>query len=530
MTIIKSLVIHLSKGKSQRYISDKTGMSRNTVAGYVKRLARSGLDWKQLSGLSEAELAVFAGSEALESVCDSRYEQLRGLFDYLQVELTREGVTRQLLWQEYRAKEANGYEYSQFCAHLAAHTSRKTVTMQLEGIHSCRVEADFAGYKPEILDPETGEIREYPLLVVSFRGSTYTWAEVLANQETGTILAALARCFAYFGGAPAELVTDNLRQIVKKADRYEPEFGEAAEQFAGHYGLELIAARVRKPKDKPVVENGVYQCSLKLVGPLRNVTFRSLEEINAAYAKQLEVLNSAPMQRKSSTRREQFLAMESSKLLALPAEPFKICYRRELKVGRNYHVAFGKRGQYHSYSVPHLLCGKTLAVVYDDRRVQIYQGLTCVAAHPRKYTTSYSTLDEHMPKEHQAQKRGWSPEYFLGQAEKTGPMLKIFIQKALESKLRVEHSFTKCRGILSLNEKYTPERLEKAASMLLEKGKISYGALHRLLKNRWDLRINEPVIEPCIPRNHGNIRGKEQMFLFGNNNNNNDHETEKHTL
>ncbi len=54
----------------------------------------------------------------------------------------------------------------------------------------------------------------------------------------------------YFGGVPNSVKTDNMKQIVKKSDRYEPSFDELAQQWSLHYGTTMMAARVRKPRVK----------------------------------------------------------------------------------------------------------------------------------------------------------------------------------------------------------------------------------------------------------------------------------------
>jgi len=41
---------------------------------------------------------------------------------------------------------------------------------------------------------------------------------------------------------------------VSKSNRYEPQFNEAKEYEATHYGNTVLAARVRKPRDKGSVE------------------------------------------------------------------------------------------------------------------------------------------------------------------------------------------------------------------------------------------------------------------------------------
>ena len=84
----------------------------------------------------------------------------------------------------------------------------------------------------------------------------------------------------YFGGVPISAKSDNMKQVVTKSNRYEPAFNELCEQWAFHYGIALVAARVRKPRDKPSVEKGVDLAYKRLYAPLRNDVFYGLADVN----------------------------------------------------------------------------------------------------------------------------------------------------------------------------------------------------------------------------------------------------------
>ena len=55
---------------------------------------------------------------------DDRYQTIAKNLDRYCSELARRGVTRQLLWEEYRKEHAEGYAYSQFCEYLRVHTQK----------------------------------------------------------------------------------------------------------------------------------------------------------------------------------------------------------------------------------------------------------------------------------------------------------------------------------------------------------------------------------------------------------------------
>lgn len=52
--------------------------------------------------------------------------------------------------------------------------------------------------------------------------------------------------------------------------------------MGAYYQFDLQATRVRHPRDKASVENGVGQIYRRVFAPLRNQEFYSLEQLNAA--------------------------------------------------------------------------------------------------------------------------------------------------------------------------------------------------------------------------------------------------------
>jgi transposase len=80
--------------------------------------------------------------------------------------------------------------------------------------------------------------------------SNYTHAEATASQGAGDWLGAQVRALEYFGGAPRAVVPDNLKSGVARAHHYDPDINRAYQDFGEHYQLAVLAARVRKPRDK----------------------------------------------------------------------------------------------------------------------------------------------------------------------------------------------------------------------------------------------------------------------------------------
>jgi transposase len=95
------------------------------------------------------------------------------MLPYLLGELSRPGVTRQLLWEEYREKHPDGYSYTQFCFHLQTHTETAELSMHLEHKPGNRLFVDYAGKKPVLHDLKTRLEIPVELSVAALPASCY---------------------------------------------------------------------------------------------------------------------------------------------------------------------------------------------------------------------------------------------------------------------------------------------------------------------------------------------------------------------
>jgi transposase len=141
---------------------------------------------------------------------------------------------------------------------------------------------DYAGQTVPVMDPTTGEVRPAQIFLAVLGASNYTYAEATWSQTLPDWIGSHVRALAFFGGVTAVIVPDNLKSGVTTPCRYEPDINPTYQEMADHYGTAIIPARVRKPKDKAKVENGVLLAERWLLAPLRNRQFFSLAELNQA--------------------------------------------------------------------------------------------------------------------------------------------------------------------------------------------------------------------------------------------------------
>lgn len=94
----------------------------------------------------------------------------------------RVGVTRELLWNEYRGKHPDGYEYSQLCNLFRLwHRAKSEVTLAMDHKAGDRMYVDFTGAKMRY--QEHGVEREAELFVAILGASQYTYFEALRSQR-----------------------------------------------------------------------------------------------------------------------------------------------------------------------------------------------------------------------------------------------------------------------------------------------------------------------------------------------------------
>ncbi len=502
-------VLQLRKqGKSNREIARELHISRLTVNGYVKRI-QDGQEADQLLKMSDQELSSFIQSASPPVPADWRFEDLMNRIPTLSDELKKRHATRMILWEEYRQLVPEGYGYTQFCEHLSRFLQTTKAVMYFEHEPAACMMFDFAGDTVALVDPETGEISRHPVLVCVLPFSAFTYIEVLLSAKRELLLKALNNALSYIGGVPLSLKTDNMGQVVKKSNRYEPSFDALAEQWSAHYGATLMAARVRKPRDKASAESHVNAIYNRVYASLRNRVFHSIEQINEAFWEQLDKFNARNLQRCDYSRRDQFILHEKKLLLPLPAEAFVPKHKIAAKVQKNYHITLGE--DWHHYSVHYKYIGKTVQLVYDFDNVEIYLDAIRIACYRRNYNRNgHTTLEEHMPPEHKHYKRmkGWSREYFIEKAAAIGPHAVAAISKILTQRNFIEQTYNSCLGVLRLGEKYGNDRLEAACQRAMAGYKVTYTVIKNILERNLDKASLQTDLFIGIPT-HENIRGAE---------------------
>lgn len=495
------LRLKFEKHLPNRQIARACNVSHSTVADYVERARASGISWPIDENWDDQKLSrcLFPQDKA---PAESKGRPHPNWSD-IHLELKKKGVTLQLLCEEYHEEYPHGIRYSQFCAQYAEWKKKLNAVMRQNYRWGEKSFVDYAGQTVPIQNPKTGETWNAEIFICVLGASNYTYCEAQTNQKLFNWIQGHVRAFDYFQGVPDIIVPDNLKSAVTVPCRYESDVNPTYQNWAEHYGVAVIPARIVKPKDKAKVEVGVQIVERWILARLRNQTFFSLQELNLTITGLLEQLNNRPMRHLDKSRQELFESQEKPHLKRLPDWPFEYCEWSRQKLASDYHV----RAKKNFYSAPYKLIGRRLDIRMTEKMIEIFHNGKSVGTHVRTNgVNEHSTHPFHMPPGHRKMLE-WTPESFREWSRQIGEWTHKMICRLQSTSRHPEQQSRSCLGLMRLSSQYESSRIEAACKRALRHEMISYKSVLTILKTGMD-RVSEtdPEISET-PVNHRNIRG-----------------------
>lgn len=492
------LRLRLEKKLSVRQISLSCNLARSTVADYLGRARVARLGWPLPEGIDEERL------EALLFPVQSN-ETLRSDLDmpYIHREMKRQHMTLQLLWEEYRGREADGYSYSQYCQKYRNWLGTQTISLRQEHRAGDKLFIDFAGDRIPIHDPLTGEVSHGHLFVAVLGCSNYTYAEVTATEKLEDWIGAIIRALEFFGGVPNIVVPDNAKALVTSPCWYDPDINITFHELAEYYGFAALPTRPGRPKDKSKVEAGVLIAERWILARLRDQKFFSLGEIHVAVSPLLARLNEHPFKKFPGCRKDLFIRIDKPALKPLPARPYELARWKKVAVNVDYHVEVDG----HYYSVPYTLIRHELMARSTHSGVELFHKSRRVAAHVRSYQKGrHTTVCEHRPPAH-AKYLEWTPERIISWAGTVGPHCSEATRRLMAGRRIPEHAFRPCMGIIRLGKRYGNDRVDRACAKALKMHIVGYRHIESMLKTGRDQlpEVVDVADRPAV--SHDNLRG-----------------------
>jgi hypothetical protein len=392
----------------------------------------------------------------------------------------------QFAWEEYRLKDPAGLSYSQFCRLYNAwkDATGKSATMVQDHKPGDKVFIDWAGDTLHcVVDPGTGEAHEAHFFVSALGYSCYPYVEAFPNEQMGSWITANVNMLEHYCGVPRAAVPDNTTTAVTKPHYFDPKLNPTYLDFAKHYGIAILPARPRKPKDKSLVEGSVGWVETWLLEWLRDQQFYSFEELNRTIKQRMVVLSERPFQKRRGSRLSEFEEFDKPALRPLPATRYTFAEFVSRGVPDSYHVEYDS----YYYSVHYSLYKQEVTVRATMTTIEIINSdRERIALHVRRYFGSrYVTEPDHMPERHrrQAEADRRTGADYLAWSKTIGRNTHAVVEKMLKAQVFEETAYRSCMAVIQFSKRYSVEELEAACARAIEIGSPNYTTVKNLLRN-----------------------------------------------
>lgn len=329
------------RGMTQRAIARELGISRNTVKKYIEN-----------PDLAFERPQVPPRKSKLDPYTDTIkawLEEDKGYTaTWIYDRLTNMGFT-------------GSYEIVKRRVRHIKDRHQKVAFMRFETEPGYQAQVDFAEFQVEHAN---GRIEKLYLFSMILGYSRKIYAELIERCDLPTFLDCHIRAFEFFGGVPAEILYDRMKNVYIGRLAGRDRFNASLVGFALHYGFSpkvapAYAAWVKGKVERPYtfIREGFW----------RGYGYLCLETAN----KDLVGWLAQKEQRVHGTTHEVVAARfdrERPHLGTLPRQPFDTSYRIFRKVCKDCTVRF----EGNSFVVPHTLVGKQLVLRVKDHIMRIY--------------------------------------------------------------------------------------------------------------------------------------------------------------
>ena len=490
---------------SNRQIQTMTGVSRNSVANYIKCYLSLGSKLEEILELRDSELEELFHPTKPSSPNKSALNHPN--WNEIREELSKKGMTRRLLWEELKEKQPALYSYSQFNRYYKKFITTVNPSMRQVHYSGDKLFIDYSGVTMPITDQVTGEISKAQIFVTVLGASGLTFVHATATQSTKHFIESHIQAFNFYGGIPNILVPDNLKAAVISHKKGVVRLNDSYKDMAAHYGVAVEPARPYSPQDKSKVELGVKAIQRWILMKLRHHSFFSVDELNQQINLLIDGYNNKIIRRLGKSRTELFETLDKPMLHPLRANQYIFKEFKRATVGMDYHIELEGSG----YSVPYINLGKKVDVTYSATSVVISLDGDVIAHHPRlsqKYHDS--TLLEHMPTDHQYQYEKWNPRRILNWANQIGTNTTALMESIMQHRSHPTRAYKSCMAILSFSKTYGNSALESVSSVALGMSRYKVASIESMLKTKSYLLYNQhQSANNTYMNNHENIRGSE---------------------
>jgi transposase len=244
--------------------------------------------------------------------------------------------------------------------------------VRFETLPGQQAQVDFGDFVIECGDGKKLTVYCF-IMVLGFSRKMYV--EFIDRCTMAKFLACHQRAFEFFGGIPAEVLYDNMKNVVIKKLVGIVQWNASFLSFCLHYGFKPLTTPAYSPWAKGKVERPIQYVRERF---WRGYVYNNLDETNKNI---LEWIQAVADIRIHGTTREKIIdrfEKEQPFLGLLPLSIYDISEKHIRKVHKDCQLSFnGNR-----YVVPHEYAGKTvllknsdglLRIFYDDQLIATYQ-------------------------------------------------------------------------------------------------------------------------------------------------------------
>jgi transposase len=508
MFTIRQVLRLYATGRGTKYISQSTGVARNTVKKYLYRYVQLKVTMEQVDKMSDAQMSNAFLARQSVAIPSKRLTDLEALLPVLASMLKKRGVTKQMIYTKYILSCPDGFKSSAFLEKINAFMQVGKGSMRMEHKAGDKMFVDYTGKKLQVVDKLSGEVRDVEVFVAILGCSQLTFVMAMTSQQKEDFIMGCEKALHFYGGVPQAIVPDNLRSAVTKASKYEAKLNDNFAAFAEHYHTFGFPTRTYKPKDKALVEGAVKIIYTTIFSKIDQKVYHSLDDMNLDILQHLQVHNSSLLTGQSYSRMQQFEELEKQTLQPLNPYPFELMSVQLSTVNKYGHVLLSVDKRY--YSVPYKLIGKRLKIKYSTRMLSVYDDTEVVAVHDR-YSgkgQKYITTQDHLASQHKYLSE-WNPQKFMAMATAIDEVVASYIAKILSREMYPEQSYKSCSGVLSLAKRVGKQRLINACKRADSYNLYNYGIIDQILRSKADyIAFEDDLSNPDMPP-HENIRGQD---------------------
>jgi transposase len=476
MMEVRDVLRRLVAGQGLREIARQTGLDRKTVRRYAEAAKSAELDAETLhddalvhaivASVQERELPPLSEQRAQLARQRARIEAWLGekpalKLSKVHVLLTRDGVNASYATLRRFAIDELGW-------------GRRAPTVRIDDCGPGEeAQIDF-GSMGLMHDPETGRSRKLWVLIVTLVHSRYQFVYPTFEQTLRVVCDGLDAAWRFFEGVPQRIVPDNMKTVVVKAHPTNPRLNDAFLDYAEARGVFVDLARVRRPKDKPRVENQVPYVRESW---FQGEQFLSLDDARRHAEHWCRVIAGGRIH--GTTRkvpREVYEQVEKALMLMAPTAPFDVPLWQDAIVHDDHHIQVAHA----LYSLPTRYIRAKVRVRADRFLVRIFLNGELIKTHPRKGPGERSTDTNDYPpgRSEYALRR---VEDFVTKGRHQGEYVGRYIERMLDralpwTKMRQAHQ------LLRLCKKYGAERVDALCKSSLEFDVVDVPRIEGMLK------------------------------------------------